>query len=176
MQIQIGWLLQKPTDLDLHCLQRQNIFGFSRTRVNRHQKEEWKYNDRQYTSHKTKNGKATSHLFPKNVTWMQDNEQDKTRKMSSYDQPQIKKKKKQRQPTTSERSVISKTYGSLNRLAPNFHLRFTCILLIKMIITRSRSRWHAIANPHAFTTKQRDVKNNVALAHPYHVGKLHVCM
>ena len=26
-------LLQKPTDLDLHCLQRQGISGFSRTRV-----------------------------------------------------------------------------------------------------------------------------------------------
>ena len=23
----------KPTDLDLHCLQRQNKYGFSRTRV-----------------------------------------------------------------------------------------------------------------------------------------------
>ena len=33
MQIQISWLLQKPTDLDLHCLQGQNISGFSRTRV-----------------------------------------------------------------------------------------------------------------------------------------------
>ena len=33
MQIQISWLLQKPTDLDLHCLQRQYISGFSRTRV-----------------------------------------------------------------------------------------------------------------------------------------------
>ena len=33
MQIQISWLLQKPTDLDLHCLQRQSISGFSRTRV-----------------------------------------------------------------------------------------------------------------------------------------------
>ena len=33
MQIQIRWLLQKPTDLDLHCLQRQGISGFSRTRV-----------------------------------------------------------------------------------------------------------------------------------------------
>ena len=27
-------LLQKPTDLDLHCLQRQDIFMYSRTRVN----------------------------------------------------------------------------------------------------------------------------------------------
>ena len=27
-------LLQKPTDLDLLCLQRQGISGFSRTRVN----------------------------------------------------------------------------------------------------------------------------------------------
>ena len=27
MQIQISWLLQKPTDLDLHCLQRQDISG-----------------------------------------------------------------------------------------------------------------------------------------------------
>ena len=26
--------LQKPTDLDLHCLQRQDIAGFSMTRVN----------------------------------------------------------------------------------------------------------------------------------------------
>ena len=26
-------ILQKPTDLDLHCLQRQSISGFSRTRV-----------------------------------------------------------------------------------------------------------------------------------------------
>ena len=33
MQIQISWLLQKPTDLDLHCLQRQDISRFSRTRV-----------------------------------------------------------------------------------------------------------------------------------------------
>ena len=33
MQIQISWLLQKPTDLDLHCLQSQDISGFSRTRV-----------------------------------------------------------------------------------------------------------------------------------------------
>ena len=32
VQIQISWLLQ-PTDLDLHCLQRQDISGFSRTRV-----------------------------------------------------------------------------------------------------------------------------------------------
>ena len=29
-EIQISWLL----DLDLHCLQRQGISGFSRTRVN----------------------------------------------------------------------------------------------------------------------------------------------
>ena len=36
VQIQICWLLQKPTDLDLHCLQRQGISGFSRTRVNTH--------------------------------------------------------------------------------------------------------------------------------------------
>ena len=34
VQIQISWLLQKPADLDLHCLQRQGISGFSRTRVN----------------------------------------------------------------------------------------------------------------------------------------------
>ena len=34
VQIQISWLLQKPTDLDLHCLQRQGISGFSRTRDN----------------------------------------------------------------------------------------------------------------------------------------------
>ena len=33
VQIQIIWLLQKPTDLNLHCLQRQGISGFSRTRV-----------------------------------------------------------------------------------------------------------------------------------------------
>ena len=35
VQIQISWLLQKPTDLDLHCLQKQDVSGFSRTRVNR---------------------------------------------------------------------------------------------------------------------------------------------
>ena len=33
VQIQISWLLKKPTDLDLHCLQRQCISLFSRTRV-----------------------------------------------------------------------------------------------------------------------------------------------
>ena len=33
MQIQVSWLLQKPTDLDLHCLQSQGMSGFSRTRV-----------------------------------------------------------------------------------------------------------------------------------------------
>ena len=33
VQIQIRWLLQKPADLDLHCLQRQGISGFCRKRV-----------------------------------------------------------------------------------------------------------------------------------------------
>ena len=33
MQSQISWLLQKPTDLDLHCLKRQDISGFSITRL-----------------------------------------------------------------------------------------------------------------------------------------------
>ena len=33
MQIQISWLLQKPTDLDLHCLQKQGISSLSRTRA-----------------------------------------------------------------------------------------------------------------------------------------------
>ena len=33
VQIQKSWLLQKPTDLDLHCLQRQGISALSRTRV-----------------------------------------------------------------------------------------------------------------------------------------------
>ena len=33
MQIWISWLLKKPTDLELHCLQRQCISGLSRTRV-----------------------------------------------------------------------------------------------------------------------------------------------
>ena len=33
VQIQISWLLQKPIDLDLHCLQKQSISGVSRTRV-----------------------------------------------------------------------------------------------------------------------------------------------
>ena len=35
VQIQISWLLQMPTDLDLYCLQRQSISWFSRTWVNR---------------------------------------------------------------------------------------------------------------------------------------------
>ena len=33
MQIQISWLLQKPTDLNLHCLQKQGTTGLSRTGV-----------------------------------------------------------------------------------------------------------------------------------------------
>ena len=33
MQIQISWLLKKPTDLELHCLQMQDLSGLSRTRV-----------------------------------------------------------------------------------------------------------------------------------------------
>ena len=32
-QVQISWLLKKPTDLDLHCWQRQGISGFSRLRI-----------------------------------------------------------------------------------------------------------------------------------------------
>ena len=42
VQIQISWLLQKPTDLDLHCLQRQDMSGFSRTRVKKHVKCRYK--------------------------------------------------------------------------------------------------------------------------------------
>ena len=34
VRIVIRWLLQRPTNLDLHCLQRQGMFGFSRTRFN----------------------------------------------------------------------------------------------------------------------------------------------
>ena len=34
VQNQISWLLKKPTDLDLHCLQRQGISVFSKTRIN----------------------------------------------------------------------------------------------------------------------------------------------
>ena len=30
VQIQISWLLKKPTDLDLHCVQRLVVYGFSR--------------------------------------------------------------------------------------------------------------------------------------------------
>ena len=48
MQIQISWLLQKPTDLDLHCLQRQDISGFSRTRV---LSVEWAYYKQQPRFH-----------------------------------------------------------------------------------------------------------------------------
>ena len=33
VQIQISWLLKKPSDLGLHCLQRQDLSGFSKTRV-----------------------------------------------------------------------------------------------------------------------------------------------
>ena len=33
VKIQTSWLLQKPTDLDLHCLQRQGITEFKRTTV-----------------------------------------------------------------------------------------------------------------------------------------------
>ena len=33
MQVNISWFLKKATDLDLHCLQRQGIYGFSKTRV-----------------------------------------------------------------------------------------------------------------------------------------------
>ena len=38
VQTQISWLLQKPTDLDLHYLQWQGIIRFSRTRGNSPQK------------------------------------------------------------------------------------------------------------------------------------------
>ena len=31
--MKISWFLQKLTDVDLHCLQRQDISNFSRTRV-----------------------------------------------------------------------------------------------------------------------------------------------
>ena len=47
MQIQISWLLQKPTDLDLHCLQSQGISGFSRFRV-KYPKIKGKYGTQSY--------------------------------------------------------------------------------------------------------------------------------
>ena len=33
VHIQISWLLRKPTNLELHCLQRHGISGFSKRRV-----------------------------------------------------------------------------------------------------------------------------------------------
>ena len=47
VQIQISWLLQKPTDLDLHCLQRQSISRLSRTGVNTWDRN-WKLGARLY--------------------------------------------------------------------------------------------------------------------------------
>ena len=40
MQIQISWLLKKPTDLDLHCLQSQSISLFSRTRIKKEESKQ----------------------------------------------------------------------------------------------------------------------------------------
>ena len=40
MQIQISWLLQKPTDLDLHCLLRQAYPGSTGLGLNLNQKKE----------------------------------------------------------------------------------------------------------------------------------------
>ena len=34
VQIQISWLLKKPSDLDPHCLQKHGLSRFSRTRIN----------------------------------------------------------------------------------------------------------------------------------------------
>ena len=34
VQVQISWLLQKPTDLDLHCLQRQGYQETARQGLN----------------------------------------------------------------------------------------------------------------------------------------------
>ena len=33
VHIQISWLFQEPTDLDVHCLQRHGKSAFSRTRI-----------------------------------------------------------------------------------------------------------------------------------------------
>ena len=38
MQIQISWLRQKPTDLELHGLQRHGVSGFNRKMVNYEQR------------------------------------------------------------------------------------------------------------------------------------------
>ena len=40
--LQISELLQKPIDLDLHCLQRQDISRFSRTRDDNNNKKKKK--------------------------------------------------------------------------------------------------------------------------------------
>ena len=50
VQIQISWLLQKSTDLDLHCLQRQAIARFSKTRVKTNSKMERTYEVRSRSS------------------------------------------------------------------------------------------------------------------------------
>ena len=42
VRIHMSWLVKKPTDLDLHCLQKQEISGFSRTRVKRWCNTEYK--------------------------------------------------------------------------------------------------------------------------------------
>ena len=50
MQIQISWLLQKTTDLDLHFLQRQSVSRFSRTRVKSSETEDKKLRSKSDTS------------------------------------------------------------------------------------------------------------------------------
>ena len=49
VQIHISWLLQKPTDLDLHCFKRQGISGLSRTRVKEWKNKQYICNSRLYT-------------------------------------------------------------------------------------------------------------------------------
>ena len=41
---------------------------------------------------------------------------------------------------------------------------------VKKVKTRLRSQRHTFAKLNAYTAKKREVKNNVALAHPYHLS------
>ena len=59
VQIQINWLLQKPTDLDLHCFQRQ---GISRFRV----QGQYSYF---YINYRGTSNAFPQHVFIENFTW-----------------------------------------------------------------------------------------------------------
>ena len=134
MQIQISWLLKKPTDLDLHCLQKQRISGFSKTSVKEgSHKASIPHKKQKQTN---KNQKTTT------TTKKTKQKQTKNKSKKTKNKKTTTKKQKTKKKTTTDNKVDSLTAVAHHGrpTGKRFRIRISTLKRTAFITTMGRCR------------------------------------